>query len=137
MYRVLMMLAMMAVASLVHGEGVDPAEDEARIEELIRLHAEAVRKAPEGAPSVAYALPPPVAEMPELAPGMQPGPVDFAELPKLKGRWIAVRLKSGSVRRGELISVADGVLMLRIGSGAQGATLPFNRKNIRSLELLP
>jgi hypothetical protein len=127
---------MLGLATFANAQSVDPAEDEAKIEQLIRLRADAIRAAAENPKRTEYALPPPVVAVPEASLGIPPGPITFEQLPAVKGRWIVVRLRSGSVRSGELMSVKGNDFSVRIGSGAQGATLPLNKKNIKSLELL-
>jgi hypothetical protein len=121
----------------VVAQGVSPAEDAERIEELVRLRAETLRSNA-AQPTVALnVLPPPVAEIPEASRGVAPGPVSFEQLPLLQGRWLAIRTRSGSLRRGQLVSIKGSEVMIRIGVGSQGATLPLNRKSIKSMELLP
>jgi hypothetical protein len=137
MFRIpLFLTTMMGFIALVHAQSVDPAEDEARIEQLIRLRADALREATEKSKSVPYGLPPPVVAVPEASKGIPPGPITFDQLAAVTGRWIVVRLRSGSVRSGELISVKGNDFTVKIGSGAQGATLPLNKKNIKSVELV-
>ena len=136
MHRTIVVLAL-GLAPWAPAQAVDPSEDEARIEVLIaaranlQLEREVVTATPD-----ATVLPPPVAPVLEETVHIPPGRIEFAQLATLKGRWISVRMRSGSVRRGQLLGVKGSDVMLKIGAGAQGATLPLNRKNITSLELL-
>ncbi len=129
-------LMLFALTGLANAQGVSPAEDEARIEELIRLRAASVEAAASAVEPVQQTLPEPVADLPEIPAGIQIGPIQFDQLAAVKGRWIAVQMSNGRTRQGRLVDVKGGDVIVRIGNGAQGATLPLSRKNIRSLELL-
>lgn len=132
----LLTIGLLTQTAMSTAQTFDPAADEARIEELIRLQSQQQRTATATTTADLGVLPPPVAVMSEASAGIPLGPVSFEQLPTLKGRWISVRLSSGSVRSGVLVSATRSEAVVRIGSGAQGATLPLNKKNIRSLELL-
>ena len=121
----------------INAQGVSPAEDAERIEQLIRTRAEALRAEASQQPTALNALPPPVVEVPEWSRGIAPGPVSFEQWPLLEGRWLAIRTRSGSLRRGQLISIDGNDVVFRVGVNTQGATLPLHRKAIKSMELLP
>lgn len=137
MFRTYAALCLLMLSAIVGAEGVAPRDDEVRIEVLVRARAEALLLESTAIAVDPTIMPPPVATTNPEAAGIVAGPIQFEQLSKLQGRWISVRLSSGSMRRGELVSVKGNDLILKIGSGAQGAQIPLSRKKIRTLELLP
>lgn len=136
MRKTMVLILGLVMAPGLFAQGVNPAEDEERIEQLIRLRAEAQRAAATGQPTATNALPPPVVEVPEASRGIAPGPVNFDQLRLLEGRWLAIRTRSGALRHGQLISVEGNNVVFRVGVNSQGATLPLSRSSIKSMELL-
>jgi hypothetical protein len=131
----LFILGVLAVPAGTHAQEMKWEEDEARIEELVKYRAEAKRQMQGGSKPADIKLPA-LPAPPPLPEGIQPGPIRFEQLSALRGRWIRVRTKSEKVWSGELLNVKGSIMELKIGVRNQGAVLPLDRSNVRTLELL-